>query len=439
MKAWFRKWWVLLLLAVGCAALSSTWNSKSTSPRRFEFGPSLAEGPVRPQLVAGWDAMILLAPDGSLWAWGGMRNQLEGVLPTRMRATSPVRVGTDTDWQRATVGALGVLAVKTNGTLWGWGKSPEGELLTVSKTTGLPPRQLGKDTDWADMHMGHGHVLALKRNGSLWAWGRNTYGAVGDGSGTNVLVPTHILPGTKWRQVDGPAFNSFGIQTDGTIWGWGHELVSGTKSHLLTPVQLDPGTNWSTLAAGDFAVLAIRTDGTLWICGQNIARFAAGAAVRASPHMVQVGSDTDWSEVHAGGSYFVARKKNGSWWSCGENQHGQLGLGTTSHRPVPLPDRLPLRFEPWAFATSIGGTTALLAKDGTLWTWGIRAGEPEGRTWAFRLQAWWKVLSGGGRSSSVSYTPVYSQDTHPRFIWELPPSVKTALGTNAPNSPKSAP
>lgn len=243
MKAWLRKWWALLLLVAGCVALLSTWGSKPTASRRFAFGPPLPAGPVRPQLASSAGANALLAPDGSLWAWGGTRWDLRGIVGTAIRTTTPVRVGSETDWRTVTLGGSTILAVKANGTLWGWGYSHEGELLTISKTAALPPAQLGSDTNWADVHVGHGHVLALKRDGSLWAWGRNTYGAVGDGSGTNVFVPTHISPGAKWKAVVGPSFNSFGIQADGTIWGWGYDLLTGGKSNIPTPTQLDPGTN----------------------------------------------------------------------------------------------------------------------------------------------------------------------------------------------------
>lgn len=437
MKAWLRKWWVLLLVTAGCVGLLSTWGSKSTSPGRFLFGPPLPDGPVRPQLASSMEGVVLLAPDGSLWAWGGTRSDLRGIAGSVARTKAPVRIGSDTDWRAVTVGGSQVLAVKANGTLWGWGYSHEGELLTTSKTAALPPAQLGSETNWANVHVGHGHVLALKRDGSLWAWGRNTYGAVGDGSVTNVFVPTHISPGAKWKVVVGPSFNSFGIQTDGTIWGWGYDLLSGGKANLLTPTQLDPGTNWTALAAGDFALLAVKSDGTLWICGQNAHLFASGSRALSGPALVQVGTDTDWSEVFCGQSYFIARKKDGSWWGCGENRHGQIGLGSASGR-VSMPERLPLRFEPWAFNTSIFGTTTLLDKDGSLWSWGIRAGEPEGRTWLFHLQAWWRTLSGTG-GGSVSYTPVYVHDLQPRFVWELPASVKAALGSNALSQPKLVP
>lgn len=439
MKAWLRKWWAIVLVAVGCLALLSTWGSKSSAPRRFQFGPLLPEGRVKPQLISTWDMAVLLAPDGSLWTWGGHQHQLAGILPSRKLTTKPVQVGTGFDWARVAASYNTTLAVKTNGTLWGWGYSHEGELLAVSKTTPLPLAQLGSDADWADVHVGHGHVLALKRDGSLWAWGRNAYGAVGDGTGTNALTPTHISPPAKWKSVVGPAFNSFGIQTDGTLWGWGHDLLSGSKAHLLVPTLLDTSTNWVTLSAGDFAMLAVKADGTLWICGQNAHHFASGTGARSGASMMQIGAETDWREVFAGQGYFIASKANGSWWGCGNNSHGQLGLGSASRSAVPVPTLLPLRFAPWAFAAGTGNTTALLGKDGTVWSWGIRAGEPQRMSLFDQLRHFWIRMTSSGPGFSFSHNPVHMHDTQPRFVWELPPSVKTALGTNALSLPKSAP
>ena len=52
MTAWLNKWWALLLLAVGCVALLSTSGPNSSAPRRFEFGPPLPAGRVKPQLIS---------------------------------------------------------------------------------------------------------------------------------------------------------------------------------------------------------------------------------------------------------------------------------------------------------------------------------------------------------------------------------------------------
>lgn len=437
MKAWLRKWWVLMLLAAGCAALLSTWGSKSA--RSFQFGPPLPEGRARPQLVSRDDVVVLLAPDGSLWTWGGMQNRLQGILPSPTRSTVPLRVGAESDWLRVAASMTSTLALKTNGTIWGWGYSMEGELLTLGARTRFPPMQLGTDTDWNDVQMGSGHVLALKRDGSLWAWGRNRYGALGDGgASTNVTVPTRIMKEATWRAVAAAGFNSYGIQADGSLWGWGFDLTGG-KTNLVVPTLLDAGTNWLAMSAGMFELLALKADGTLWTCGQNIGVFVSRAASRSAISMVQIGSDADWREVFAGRDYFIARKADGTWWGCGGNEHGQVGLGLASRSPVASPARLPLRFDPWAMTAGTHDITALLGRDGTVWSWGIRAGEPSGRLWSDQVRERWERFLRGGAGGIVTYTSVYAHDTQPHFVWELPTSVKSALGTNAPSQPKPAP
>ena len=47
--------------------------------------------------------------------------------------SSPTQVGTDTTWKSVTIGDNHAIAVKTNGTLWGWGNNQAGELGLGSK------------------------------------------------------------------------------------------------------------------------------------------------------------------------------------------------------------------------------------------------------------------------------------------------------------------
>ncbi|MCI5118467.1 MAG: hypothetical protein D3913_11020, partial [Candidatus Electrothrix sp. LOE1_4_5] len=44
------------------------------------------------------------------------------------------------------------------------------------------PVHIGTDTDWQAVAAGESHTVALKTDGSLWAWGSNEFGKLGDGT-----------------------------------------------------------------------------------------------------------------------------------------------------------------------------------------------------------------------------------------------------------------
>ena len=70
----------LVVLFAWVVALIWILNSGPHSSK-FAVGPPLPPGKVAPQLVSTWDTAVLLAPDGSLWCWGGSEFGLQGMLP----------------------------------------------------------------------------------------------------------------------------------------------------------------------------------------------------------------------------------------------------------------------------------------------------------------------------------------------------------------------
>jgi hypothetical protein len=88
--------------------------------------------------------------------------------------------------------------------------------------------------------------------------------------------------------------------------------------------------------------------------------------------------------------------------------------------------RAPFIGEPWALAASPDfGGTYLLARDGTLWSWGARLGAPhrsdEGREWRFRFNR--ALYYGtGGRVHGIS-AQTEQIDAFPRKIWSVPEEI----------------
>jgi alpha-tubulin suppressor-like RCC1 family protein len=386
------------------------------------IGEPLPAGKVRPILVTGYDSAVLLAPDGSLWAWGGTATHLRSLFPQPTISQVPRRIGAESDWARVAGGLQHTVALKADRSLWAWGRNDEGEIGQGNFTNryGTPTR-IGTETNWTKVCAGEAHSLALKNDGSLWAWGYNDSGELGDGTTNTRAVPSMIGTNRDWRMIAANGFASFAIKSNGTLWNWGLE---GTNN-VLAPKQIGSGTNWQAVSTFELTFVALKTDGTLWQDSLT-ANLVASDSISVLPDDVtHIGRDSDWSEVYAGAFSFYARKKDGSWWVCGQNLDGQLGLGI-SITALPSPQRLTHSLEPWAFAPG-NGTTLLLGKDGKLWTWGKRLGAAK---------------PGAARQKILSFlTPVMwvfpaiglpfrkDIDRTPFLLWEVPTEVRRSLGT----------
>jgi hypothetical protein len=84
------------------------------------------------------------------------------------------------------------MALKSDGTLYAWGDNNRGEVGDGTTTRRTSPVQVGSDSDWVAVSAGYEVSMALKDDGSLWAWGRNLNGEVGDGTTSDRSAPVRI-------------------------------------------------------------------------------------------------------------------------------------------------------------------------------------------------------------------------------------------------------
>jgi alpha-tubulin suppressor-like RCC1 family protein len=204
-------------------------------------------------------------------------------------------------------------AIKTDGTLWLWGYSFEGQLgdnLNTARKSS-PVQTIAGGTNWKSVACGYLHTTAIKTDGTLWTWGYNTYGQLGDNSRTHKSSPVQtVAGGTNWKSVAGGIYHTTAIKTDGTLWTWGNntygQLGDNTIVHRSSPVQtVSGGTNWKSVSCGGFDTTAIKTDGTLWLWGHSTdGGIGDNTAVRKSSPVQTIAGGTNWKSV-SGGAYHI--------------------------------------------------------------------------------------------------------------------------------------
>ncbi|VXB27790.1 conserved hypothetical protein [Flavobacterium sp. 9AF] len=283
-------------------------------------------------ISAGEYHSLAIKNDGTLWAWG--RNVLYQLGDgTDVTKNIPTQIGTANNWVKVHAGYSSSYGIKADGTLWSWGSNGYGKLGTGNGNYVIDtPTQVGTDTNWLDVSDGWNHTIALKTDGTLWGWGNNEYGQLGDNTTVNKPIPTQISVATNWQTIATGINHSLAIKTDGTLWFWGSRFnLYGTSSQNNIPTQIGTDSNWLKLAGGQHHCAVIKTDGTLWTWGENSSGQLGDGTTTYRITPIQVGTATDWLDVSAGVRYTIATKNNLSIWSWGYNYSGQLGLGTSGN------------------------------------------------------------------------------------------------------------
>lgn len=228
-----------------------------------------------------------------------------------------------------------------------------------------------KNREWENIHSGEDFVVAVKTDHTLWAWGKNDHGQLGNGTKEDQKDPVAVEADKRWLKAAAGAGHSLAIDTDGKLWAWGcnrfGQLGDGTKEDHKRPVLIGGDHNWSAVAAGEGHSLAIRSDGTLWAWGQNVAGKIGDGTTLTRTVPRRIGFDNDWSAIACGDNYSLALKNDGTLWSWGQNEYGQIGQSDKIVTPEPSQVGTSKR---WVHIAAAGETSFAISKDGTLWGWG---------------------------------------------------------------------
>lgn len=330
------------------------------------------------QIHAGSSHSLAMQGDGSLIAWGDGSDYSGKSGRQLVRAIGPGAVS------RVSSRTSHTFITRGDGSLWAFGSALNGQ---IGNNTYISQDliRIGSLTNWQSVEAGQAHSGGLQQDGSLWMWGGNTQGQIGDGSTVPRLTPTAVAVGSSWREFSLGSFHNLAIRNDGTLWAWGGnsngEFGDGGTTSRSSPNQIGSENIWAKVACGNFYSLALKSDGSLWATGSNsFGQLGLGDAVQRTS-FTRVGADTDWAQIvispTSGAAASFAIKTNGSLWAWGSGSNGQLGLGNTTTRNVPV--RVGTDTD-WKQVASTLYWTAAVKQDGSLWTWGDNSAGQQGVT-----------------------------------------------------------
>lgn len=208
--------------------------------------PSQVTGLTRvTQIAAGTYHVLALKSDGTVWAWGDNLYGQIGNGTNGADVTTPVQVQGLNNVVKIAAGRFFSLAVKSDGSVWTWGQNLYGQLGDGTTTDRYTPVQVNGLTLAlpAVVATGAFHCTAVKSDGSVWAWGRNSYGNLGNNTLNNSTIPVQMLDISDVVEMSNGTNFSIMVKSDGTFWGCGRnasgQLGDGTFTQHNVLVQSD--------------------------------------------------------------------------------------------------------------------------------------------------------------------------------------------------------
>ncbi len=170
------------------------------------------------------------------------------------------------------------------------------------------------------------------------------------------------------------------LASDGSLWCWGEERlgwpVLGLKNtntqNTVSLLRIGNENDWTDVAVGPYHCLAIKSDGTLWAWGGNFSYQLGDGTKTTRPTPVPSIPGNDWKKVAVSDQTSIAIKNDGTLWTWGSIWTGRSGIrgikentnavqvGTSTH---------------WQKIWAGDIQTVGLQSDGSLWFWGSMTGD----------------------------------------------------------------
>jgi len=450
-------------LGVALDVVVSAWTQLGTNTWKY-LSDSVGHG------------ILAIDTSGRLWAWGSNSNFRLGTGgATTASYSTPVQIGTATNWLMCTLSSSQGAGIRSPGLLYTWGDNLVGCLgdgTTVNKST---PIQVGTLSSWIWVSASGGTISGIRWSpsvavsGMLLSTGFNGQGQLGDGTVADKSIMTRVGTGTNWLSIkrDPAGSAAYAKTAAGTVYVWGiganGQLGLGHSNNCSTPVLINSSvhlyynihnsTGWFgstidlrttginteafgavpvstpvviatitspvTYATRGFFVQTVTTgSGALYIGGTTANHYGHNyeQSLYCTSSFVQLGTSS-WKMMDVWSNFAHFIRSDDTLWTLGTVSGPVLGNGTTSATISSLVQIG--SSNTWSTIGGSGWHKLAIDTSGRLWAWGNNAQYQLGRgnNTAVSTPVQVGSLSGWTAIFNSPHGASYAQCSNVTYVW----------------------
>lgn len=294
------------------------------------------------------------------------KTYVEATAPTGevLRVTVNVLSAEETAMPKVSVGYDHTIALKADGSVWGFGYNHYGE---IGSTTGKigEPEKLGI-SGIQDVAAGQYYSLMLKADGKVLAMGYNGYGQLGNNSTTNSKTPVTVQKQVvdadgnityvdldNIVKVSSLGYTSFALDKDGNMYAWGYGAnyyATKVDTYGLKVKEID-------------GKLILTEDGRVWTYESATAiKFVDGLN-----NIVKISSSAYSNSTSYG--YFMALDGNGNVYTWIKHNYDRV---TGTETTIPTVQTIDSNIEVVDIEAGVG-VAYVIDRNGDIYSWGNNA------------------------------------------------------------------